>query len=70
MVDNCPQVEDEEAQFQVFMSNFKRHYTTNRAPFGLYFHTGWFQKNSNLRALTVRSTDSVAVRLVSHRAWA
>ena len=53
MVDNCPQVEDEEAQFQVFMSNFKRHYTTNRAPFGLYFHTGWFQKKSNLRAFTV-----------------
>ncbi|KAF0303227.1 Basement membrane-specific heparan sulfate proteoglycan core protein [Amphibalanus amphitrite] len=58
MVDNCPQVEDEEEQFQVFMSNFKRHYTTNRAPFGLYFHTGWFQKKSNLKAFS-RFLDAI-----------
>lgn len=51
MVDNCPELDDEEKQYQVFHENFKRHYTTNRAPFGLYFHTGWFQYKKHRKAL-------------------
>ena len=29
--------------FDIFMTNFYRHYNSNRAPFGLYFHSTWFK---------------------------
>lgn len=32
--------------------NFKRHYTTNRAPFGIFIHATWFgRKDGNLQGL-------------------
>jgi hypothetical protein len=34
----------------MFMENFRRHYNTNRAPLGLYFHTLWFKQAKNRRA--------------------
>jgi len=30
--------------------NFDRHFSTNRAPLGLYFHTLWFKEAKNRRA--------------------
>ena len=34
----------------MFMENFRRHYDTNRAPLGLYFHTLWFKDKKNRKA--------------------
>jgi hypothetical protein len=29
------------------MTNFYRHYNSNRAPLGLYFHSNWFKTKQN-----------------------
>ncbi|GAB6025684.1 hypothetical protein CHUAL_011671 [Chamberlinius hualienensis] len=50
MVDSCPKYDEEEEVYQMLISNFKRHYDTNRAPLGLYFHTVWFFDDVNKRA--------------------
>ncbi|KAK2725560.1 hypothetical protein QYM36_000156, partial [Artemia franciscana] len=50
MVDSCPPYFTEEEVYDMLMHNFKRHFNTNRAPYGLYFHTIWFKKKTNLRA--------------------
>ncbi|KAB0794026.1 hypothetical protein PPYR_13646 [Photinus pyralis] len=39
-----------ESLYKTLMQNFKRHYFTNRAPFGLNFHSSWFQKPEHLIA--------------------
>ncbi|XP_074602962.1 chitin and LDLR binding deacetylase 3 [Brevipalpus obovatus] len=49
MVDSCPTHLSEEEVFTMFMDNFNRHYRTNRAPFGLYFHTIWFKEKKNAK---------------------
>lgn len=41
----------EDEMYDMIKSNFERHYTTNRAPFGLYFHTIWFKEKRNFKAL-------------------
>jgi hypothetical protein len=50
MVDSCPPYFSEEELTEMFMENFRRHYDTNRAPLGLYFHTLWFKQAKNRRA--------------------
>lgn len=50
MVDSCPSYATDDETYEMLMSNFRRHFTTNRAPFGLYFHTIWFKKRINMRA--------------------
>jgi hypothetical protein len=52
-MDSCPQFYSEDEAYEMLMENFQRHYTTNRAPFGLYFHTIWFKKRQNLKAFVV-----------------
>lgn len=42
MGDACSNPPDSENVFKMIMKNFERHYTTNRAPFGLYYHAAWF----------------------------
>ncbi|XP_071571775.1 chitin deacetylase 1 isoform X2 [Temnothorax nylanderi] len=42
-VDSCPPDLSGEDVYKMLMLNFKRHYLTNRAPFGLHFHASWFQ---------------------------
>ena len=53
MVDSCPSHGSEDEVYEMLMHNFRRHFNTNRAPFGLYFHTIWFKKRINLRAFQV-----------------
>lgn len=53
MVDSCPSYGTENEVFEMLMHNFRRHYETNRAPLGLYFHTIWFKKKINLRGFQV-----------------
>ena len=50
MVDSCPHFFSETELFEMLMNNFRRHYDTNRAPLGLYFHTLWFKNKKNRRA--------------------
>ncbi|KAL6264333.1 hypothetical protein P5V15_004440 [Pogonomyrmex californicus] len=42
-VDSCPSDLSDEEIYKILMLNFKRHYLTNRAPFGLHIHASWFQ---------------------------
>ncbi|XP_055638342.1 chitin deacetylase 1 [Toxorhynchites rutilus septentrionalis] len=50
MVDTCPPNMSGEDVYKMFMHNFKRHYHSNRAPYGLYFHSTWFRKQEYLDA--------------------
>lgn len=42
MGDACSNPPTAEGVYQMLAKNFERHYTTNRAPFGLYYHAAWF----------------------------
>lgn len=42
MGDACSNPPEAENVTKMIMKNFDRHYTTNRAPFGLYYHAAWF----------------------------
>lgn len=41
MVDSCSNIIDGEQFGDFLRHNFERHYFTNRAPLGLYFHAAW-----------------------------
>ncbi len=64
MVDSCPTHLSEDEVYAMFMDNFNRHYKTNRAPFGLYFHTIWFKEKQNFRIL-LRFIDD----LIENKVW-
>lgn len=53
MMDQCPPALDEEEVYEMLMYNFRRHYDSNRAPFGLYFHTIWFKSKINMNGFEV-----------------
>ncbi|CAG9796976.1 unnamed protein product [Diatraea saccharalis] len=42
MGDACANPPEAEGVYKMILKNFDRHYTTNRAPFGLYYHAAWF----------------------------
>ncbi|XP_017485935.1 PREDICTED: mucin-5AC-like, partial [Rhagoletis zephyria] len=42
MGDACSNPSESDGVYKMIMKNFERHYTTNRAPFGLYYHAAWF----------------------------
>ncbi|EFX77211.1 hypothetical protein DAPPUDRAFT_54528, partial [Daphnia pulex] len=42
MGDGCSNPPDAEGVYKMLIKNFERHYTTNRAPFPLYYHASWF----------------------------
>lgn len=42
MGDACSNPADSDGVSKMIMKNFERHYTTNRAPFGLFYHAAWF----------------------------
>lgn len=50
MVDSCPPNMNGEDVYRMFVHNFNRHFATNRAPYGLYFHTTWFRNAEYLKA--------------------
>lgn len=51
-VDQCPSNLSGDDIFLMFMHNFKRHYSTNRAPLGLYFHSTWFKRQEYMEAFS------------------
>ncbi|OQV16216.1 hypothetical protein BV898_09700 [Hypsibius exemplaris] len=48
MADACHNPGDTDEVYQLLMNNFKRHYETNRAPFGMYYHSAWFIHNYHM----------------------
>ncbi|XP_076261096.1 chitin deacetylase-like 5 isoform X5 [Rhynchophorus ferrugineus] len=42
MGDACSNPPDADGVYKMLLKNFERHYTTNRAPFGLFYHAAWF----------------------------
>ncbi|XP_021940723.1 uncharacterized protein LOC110840185 [Zootermopsis nevadensis] len=42
MGDACSNPPTADGVYKVLIKNFERHYTTNRAPFGLFYHAAWF----------------------------
>ncbi|CAH0564215.1 unnamed protein product, partial [Brassicogethes aeneus] len=50
MVDSCPPNLSGDEIYKMLMHNFKRHYMSNKAPFGLYFHSAWFKNPEYLKA--------------------
>lgn len=52
-LDNCPMNLNTDDIYRLLTHNFKRHYLTNRAPFGIYVDSKWFQKKENLNAFLV-----------------
>ena len=42
MGDACSNPTDEESVYKMLLNNFHRHYDSNRAPFGLFYHSAWF----------------------------
>ena len=52
MGDACSYPDDENGVFDMIMKNFNRHYQSNRAPFGLYYHSAWFNTDHHKRGYT------------------
>ncbi|XP_014470656.1 PREDICTED: uncharacterized protein LOC106742321 isoform X1 [Dinoponera quadriceps] len=42
MGDACSNPPTPDGVYKMLIKNFERHYTTNRAPFGLFYHAAWF----------------------------
>ncbi|KAI5639696.1 chitin binding peritrophin-A domain-containing protein [Phthorimaea operculella] len=42
MGDACANPPEADGVYKMLLKNFDRHYTTNRAPFGLFYHAAWF----------------------------
>lgn len=42
MGDACSNPGTEEEVYEMLLKNFNRHYKSNRAPFGLFYHSAWF----------------------------
>lgn len=42
MADACANAPDADGIYKTLLKNFNRHYTTNRAPLGLFYHAAWF----------------------------
>lgn len=58
MADACFNPNDEQGVYEMVKNNFDRHYTTNRAPFGIYFHSRWFLTDHNRKGF-IRFLDEV-----------
>lgn len=58
MGDACSNPQDEEAVTKMLMKNFNRHYKSNRAPFGLFYHSAWFNTQHHRRGF-MRFLDDI-----------
>ncbi|CAL1270360.1 unnamed protein product [Larinioides sclopetarius] len=59
MVDSCSNIISGEQFYNFLNHNFNRHYKTNRAPLGLYFHAGWLRLNQDYLDALVQWMDEV-----------
>ncbi|XP_041971428.1 chitin deacetylase 8-like [Aricia agestis] len=62
MASSCfapPDYEDEEAWFKFMVTNFERHYLSNRAPFGLFFNEWFIRAYPPVQRAFVRFLDLI-----------
>ncbi|KAK6628407.1 hypothetical protein RUM43_002219 [Polyplax serrata] len=59
MVDDCPTDLTGEDIYNMLHHNLQRHYTTNRAPFGIFFHSTWFKRAEYMKAFESFVSDVV-----------
>ncbi|XP_013776701.1 uncharacterized protein LOC106461428 [Limulus polyphemus] len=60
MVDTCSNIITRDQFYDFLNNNLRRHYNTNRAPLGLYFHAGFLKLNSKfLEALITWIDESL-----------
>ena len=64
MLDACSNPNNAEDVYKLLWQNFARHYNTNRAPIGLYYHAAWFTQPQNMEGFerfldTILSLDDV-----------
>lgn len=57
MVDSCTNIHSAEQLYNFLNHNFDRHYKTNRAPLGLYFHASWLQATPELLDVFIQWID-------------
>ncbi|XP_041982178.1 chitin deacetylase 1 [Aricia agestis] len=57
-LDYCPTELSGNDIYNILMENFKRHYLTNRAPFGIHLSSTWLKNNDYLNAL-MKFTDEL-----------
>ncbi|KAL1495026.1 hypothetical protein ABEB36_010512 [Hypothenemus hampei] len=60
-LDSCPSDLTGQEIFQTLMRNFNRHYSTNKAPFGIHLQAAWFENNEYLNAFK-KFLDSVLLK--------
>ena len=53
MINNCPANMSGDEVYNTLHRNLQRHYTTNRAPLGLFFHSSWFKRPDYMEAFKV-----------------
>lgn len=58
MADACSNPDTEDGVFEMLMKNFNRHYKSNRAPFGIYYHSAWFTKEHHRKGF-MRFLDEI-----------
>jgi hypothetical protein len=61
MGDACSNPLDEDGVYEMLIKNFNRHYNSNRAPFGLYYHSAWFNTIHHRRGF-MRFIDQILTK--------
>lgn len=61
MADGCFNPADENGVYDMVKLNFNRHYNSNKAPFGMFFHSRWFLTEHNMNGF-IRFFDEMLTR--------
>lgn len=58
MVDACQAPDTADDVHKMMMDNFNRHYKSNRAPFGIFYHSAWFNQDHRRKGF-IRFMDEI-----------
>lgn len=59
MLDGCRYDEDAESIQRMLTKNFLRHYTSNKAPFPMFYHAAWFKLRPHREEALLKFLDSI-----------
>lgn len=59
MLDGCRYQEDAESIQRMLTRNFLEHYTSNKAPFPMFYHAAWFKSKPHREEAVVKFLDSI-----------
>lgn len=62
MVDSCANIMTGDQFYNFLNHNLDRHYSTNRAPLGLFFHASWLQLNPEFLDALIQWMDEVLAK--------